>query len=322
MSLSRKNNLLLIFIHGFKGDDETFLDFPNRLQHVLQEKIFNIETRSIVYPRYETRGNLKEAVETFCLWLENEVKKLTGNVRVCLLGHSMGGILAADTILRYENQTIRTACKPNIIGLFAYDTPYYGVHRDVFSKTALNRFNKATQSVSSTLTLLSTVASASAISNTGLGKRSLFGMVAVGVGAVAAATYYHKDKVGKGVEWLGSHLEYVGVLFDEDALAERVENLVNVPDIVFKCYYTQIPPKNDESPKTFISLPPPEMMSKFSSLACLSEDEIAAHLGMFDPNVNPFYYDLGHVTSEHIYEMLSKSEAMRLLYTAYEYRIY
>ncbi|CAI2184382.1 5902_t:CDS:2 [Funneliformis geosporum] len=311
MSLSIKNNLLLVFIHGFKGDDETFLDFPKRLQHVLQETISNIKIRSIVYPRYETRGELKEAVERFCLWLENEVLKLTGNVRVCLLGHSMGGILAADTILKYANQTVKTTCKPNIIGLFAYDTPFYGVHPDVFSKAALKRFNKVTQSVSSTLTLLTSAAGASAISNPGLGKRSLFG-IALGVSVAAAATYYHKDKVSKGVEWLGSHLEYVGVLWNQDELSKRVENLLKVPDIVFQCYYTQIPPQDDELPKTFIELPPSHMMSYFSSIACTSEDEIDAHLEIFNPDVNPFYYDLGHVTSKYICEMIAKSDVFRL----------
>ncbi len=45
--------LLLVFIHGFKGDDETFLQFPQRMQHVLSDTIPDCTVESIVFPVYE-----------------------------------------------------------------------------------------------------------------------------------------------------------------------------------------------------------------------------------------------------------------------------
>lgn len=45
--------LLLVFIHGFKGTDETFGDFPKRLEHLLTEIIPQVKTESIVFPAYE-----------------------------------------------------------------------------------------------------------------------------------------------------------------------------------------------------------------------------------------------------------------------------
>jgi len=45
--------LLLVFIHGFKGTDETFGDFPKRMEHLLSETIPEVKAESIVFPAYE-----------------------------------------------------------------------------------------------------------------------------------------------------------------------------------------------------------------------------------------------------------------------------
>jgi len=50
---SSSNLLLVIFIHGFKGSDNTFKEFPKRLQHILSEGIDDIRVESIVFPAYE-----------------------------------------------------------------------------------------------------------------------------------------------------------------------------------------------------------------------------------------------------------------------------
>jgi hypothetical protein len=45
--------ILVIFIHGFKGTDGTFGEFPKRLQHILSEAINNVQVESILFPAYE-----------------------------------------------------------------------------------------------------------------------------------------------------------------------------------------------------------------------------------------------------------------------------
>ena len=50
---SSSNLLLVIFIHGFKGSDNTFKELPKRLQHILSEGIDDIRVESIVFPAYE-----------------------------------------------------------------------------------------------------------------------------------------------------------------------------------------------------------------------------------------------------------------------------
>jgi hypothetical protein len=42
----------------FKGTDTTFASFPARLQHVLSDTIDNITAECIVFPAYETKGEL------------------------------------------------------------------------------------------------------------------------------------------------------------------------------------------------------------------------------------------------------------------------
>jgi len=72
------------------------------MQHIITASHSDIEAEALIYPRYETRGDLKKSVEFFCNWLEKKIeereKKMIdeeklGNIWVCLIGHSMGGLL-------------------------------------------------------------------------------------------------------------------------------------------------------------------------------------------------------------------------------------
>ncbi|KAI8208467.1 hypothetical protein K4K52_001300, partial [Colletotrichum sp. SAR 10_76] len=57
--------LLLCFIHGFKGNDDTFREFPDDLKRVVTKQLPDYRVESIVYPKYETKGELAEATEAF-----------------------------------------------------------------------------------------------------------------------------------------------------------------------------------------------------------------------------------------------------------------
>ena len=45
--------LLLIYIHGFKGTDDTFAEFPERLEHILSETLPHVKVESLIFPAYE-----------------------------------------------------------------------------------------------------------------------------------------------------------------------------------------------------------------------------------------------------------------------------
>jgi hypothetical protein len=60
--------LLLCFIHGFKGSDDTFAQFPEDLKRIVSEKVADQNVESVVYPRYETKGELTQSTEQFLSW--------------------------------------------------------------------------------------------------------------------------------------------------------------------------------------------------------------------------------------------------------------
>ncbi|CZR57231.1 uncharacterized protein PAC_07121 [Phialocephala subalpina] len=182
-----KKTLLLCFIHGFKGGDDTFGGFPEHLRALVSHALPKIEVRAIVYPKFETRGDLAECVSRFRDWLlekviDIEVERHTPSptvdpsVHTILIGHSMGGIVAADTILaltsdkavfssrpssshsvsksedKSEDQgkaaehakpELNTLMFPYIRGVLAFDTPYLGISPGVVAHGAEGHYNAA-----------------------------------------------------------------------------------------------------------------------------------------------------------------------------------
>ncbi|KAL3480399.1 hypothetical protein BJX99DRAFT_28807 [Aspergillus californicus] len=179
--------LLLVFIHGFKGGDDTFGSFPLKIKENLNRKLTAISVETVVYPKYETRGSLQESVNTFREWLQNQVIDLEvsnrtpsptvdPSVHVFLVGHSMGGIVAAETLLLLASEQpipARTSPQasqhqsnggseddatadstylgesssfmfPHIQGVFAFDTPYLGIAPGVVSYGAEGHYKTIT----------------------------------------------------------------------------------------------------------------------------------------------------------------------------------
>ncbi|GAA6047729.1 hypothetical protein JCM3770_001748 [Rhodotorula araucariae] len=133
--------VIAVFLHGFKGGADTFGDFPQRLQAMLAP--VGIAFDPVVYPAYDTRGELVTAVDNHVVWLTELVAEKqaafrerggTGPVRVILLGHSMGGLVIADALL----STLPSASLP-ILGLIMFDSPLIGLNPAVFKST----FDKA-----------------------------------------------------------------------------------------------------------------------------------------------------------------------------------
>ncbi|KAF8497348.1 hypothetical protein JB92DRAFT_2745657 [Gautieria morchelliformis] len=337
--------LLCIFIHGFKGTDETFGDFPERLRHLLTETIENVAVECIVFPAYETKGELAAAVERFADWLttltvEREVAHGTGGgagkAKIVLCGHSMGGLLAADTFLAMANSRPEKSAPlwPRIIACIAFDTPYLGIHPHVFKNSA----DKAVGYVQ-TARDLATGAGEKEQEADGLVTASppvprpvtptsspplppgrsgwdkwapvAYGAgAAIVAGAAATAAYYKREDVTFGWSWASDHMKYVKNLWDEKALKMRVESLVATGEevgVVFRTFYTYLPgkPPINPNPRSFIVIPQPDthyaryFVQAHNSLAL---DEVTAHTGMFRATSNDGYYDLGLQTAKSIRE--------------------
>ncbi|GAA96208.1 uncharacterized protein L969DRAFT_14405 [Mixia osmundae IAM 14324] len=186
--------IILVYIHGFKGNDNTFEGFPARINSILSEQYASRGTivESLVYPAYQTRGELGAACLLFLEWLHAQVAekelqhapalsaKAKGKAKedpitldddaasppdptlgdrpkasVVLCGHSMGGLVAADSMLKVvdDYKAAGTPPWPDILGVIAYDTPYLGLHPGTFANTATEYASYATQAHSVLTTL-------------------------------------------------------------------------------------------------------------------------------------------------------------------------
>lgn len=167
----RRRSLLLCFIHGFKGTDDTFDGFPGDLRALVSNAFPNLNVKTVVYPQYETRGDLPSCVANFREWLQNRVFDLevaAGNpspifepsVRTILVAHSMGGIVAADTLLSILDDDIITLPNgrkqrkgvgfmfPHIQGILAFDTPYLGLSPAMFAYGTDTKLRSASTTIS------------------------------------------------------------------------------------------------------------------------------------------------------------------------------
>ncbi|KAJ7904693.1 hypothetical protein B0H14DRAFT_2491463 [Mycena olivaceomarginata] len=321
--------LVIVFIHGFKGTDTTFGEFPARLQHVLAESVPNASVECIVFPAYETKGDLTEAVVKFADWLttltvEREVASGggAGKAKIVLCGHSMGGLLAADTLREFmKNRETQPdfVLWPKIVAVIAFDTPYLGLHPGVFKNSATKAVEYAQAARTVGTGLLGAFAGgfskaaapptppapAANKQATGWGKWAGTASYAVGgallAGAAAGASYYKRDDLGLGYSWATDHMKYVSHLWDGDALGRRVEFLVDAQEregVQFRNFYTYLPPTPllHSSERTFIVLPKKNAKAAPHFVLArngLASDELEAHTGMFSGKTNDGYYDLG-----------------------------
>ena len=53
---------------SYEGGDDTFGNFPEHLRRLLQVALPKVKVLSVVYPKYETRGELHECVAKFKEW--------------------------------------------------------------------------------------------------------------------------------------------------------------------------------------------------------------------------------------------------------------
>jgi len=272
-----KKTLLLCFIHGFKGGDHTFEQFPQDLRAILSHALPKVAVHAIIYPKFETRGDLHDCVSRFREWLQNKVIDLeTANetqspmispsVHTILIGHSMGGIVAAETLLSIANEKpisssgilddASTLMFPYIQGVLAFDTPYLGIAPGVVAHSAEGHWNTASSlwatynnvagtmgygvkaqpapeavEASKLLPAPTRDANADVASAPAWQKWGKMAMYAGAIGAVAAggaAAYMKREQLSEGWTWVGSHLEFVGCLARGEELQRRVKNVIQL----------------------------------------------------------------------------------------------
>ncbi|KAG6911246.1 hypothetical protein DXG01_003113 [Tephrocybe rancida] len=310
--------LVVVFVHGFKGDDQSFGDFPERLQHILAESTTDIAVECVVFPAYEayrelnnaqTKGNLNEAVIRFADWLTT----LTVEREVA----SGGGAGKANLVLCGHRYVL-----------------YLGIHPHVFK----NSVTKATEYASAAQTVGSAVFGAFA----GLGAKKATtstpqptpaqsgsdwsswaapAAYAVGgallAGAAAGSAYYKREDIGSSFNWATDHMKYVGNLWDEAALSKRVESMMAMKEqagVTFHTFYTLIPATPPFSAARMFVVLPKRASPQYAYFSPANNtkalDEIQAHTGMFGAKTNDGYYELGLATAKIIRDSLQRGRTV------------
>ncbi|KAK1780398.1 hypothetical protein QBC45DRAFT_372475 [Copromyces sp. CBS 386.78] len=142
---SQRRTLLVIYIHGFMGNDSSFRSFPAHIHNFLREAL--AETHAIhskIYPRYKTYKSITVARDNFSNWLLPHESPTTD---VVLIGHSMGGLLAAEVaLLPRQPQDLVYGDSPfrhRILGTLSLDAPLLGLHPGIVVSGIASLFRKA-----------------------------------------------------------------------------------------------------------------------------------------------------------------------------------
>ncbi|KAI0408535.1 hypothetical protein F4802DRAFT_618658 [Xylaria palmicola] len=227
--------LLLCFLHGFKGTDDTFRTFPEDLRTNVAKQLPGDNVESIVYPKYETKGELGQCSTAFLAWLKERVMEARKarsekpwppndhDVGVILVAHSMGGFVASDTLFLVLNERLAnheegsdSSLFPPIRGILTFDTPFNGLARSMFVYGAFSNYQK----VSSVFNVMTALSAAPAAFGRTAFRRTAGGLPSRGpsspawkgwqlvavrtgtVGAIAAggvAAYMHRQQIMDGM---------------------------------------------------------------------------------------------------------------------------
>lgn len=158
---------LIIFVHGFLGTHESFGSLPVDIKESLSKS--GVKSEFLVYPSYETKGNNQRQVQKLMdfIMFNGSTAKYKN---VFIFAHSMGGLLATDAyrhlyhlspIPSTESASLITRMASsfgsyfsnppslsshnaeemrflvNITGIITFDTPFFGLHRNVILSTGV-----------------------------------------------------------------------------------------------------------------------------------------------------------------------------------------
>lgn len=136
-----RRRLLLIYIHGFMGNETSFRSFPSHVHNLLT--VLLVETHVVhtkIYPRYRSKKSIGLARDNFSTWLEPHESDTTD---VVLLGHSMGGLLSAEVALMKPAAPAARPLKHRILGTINFDVPFLGMHPHVVKSGLASIFKPA-----------------------------------------------------------------------------------------------------------------------------------------------------------------------------------
>lgn len=124
------------------GNETSFKSFPAHVHNILTMSLADSHVvYTKVYPRYQSRKNISFARDAFSNWLAPHEGD---NTDVVLIGHSLGGILAAEVVLLPSHKPgSKDLFQHRILGHIAFDTPFLGMHPGVITTGIASLFKSA-----------------------------------------------------------------------------------------------------------------------------------------------------------------------------------
>lgn len=229
-------------------------------------------------------------------------------VKTILLCHSMGGIIAADSLFAMASDN--DPLHPSILGIIAYDTPYLGLNPPVYHRTISTRVQGIMSAINTAREWVPTglfTSNSKALTVANQPKKtwgwgSKLAAVSAGVAAVGALGYFAKDPVV-------NHLQFVSVLYKADDLSKRMTRLADL-EVGFVVFYTVVTQHEEgDEERTFCLLPREReqgiWMRQENGVA---KDEVEAHCTMFLEAYNDHYQDMCKQSLAIIKEWIVRAE--------------
>ncbi|KAF2817682.1 uncharacterized protein BDZ99DRAFT_505303 [Mytilinidion resinicola] len=125
-----RRTLLLVYVHGFMGNETSFQSFPAHVHNLVTVTLADTHVvHTKIYPKYKSRRAIEFARDDFSTWLAPHESPTTD---VILLGHSMGGLLCSEVALVPPYSTATgDALRHRLIGTINFDVPFLGMHPGV-----------------------------------------------------------------------------------------------------------------------------------------------------------------------------------------------